>query len=38
MDQYSATSIFNDIKRAAQETGIKKRVYPHILRRIPKQK
>jgi integrase/recombinase XerD len=31
-DQYSATSIFNDIKNAAQKAGIKKRVYPHILR------
>ncbi|MGD9557667.1 MAG: tyrosine-type recombinase/integrase [Mangrovibacterium sp.] len=30
--QYSATSIFNDIKRAAKKAGIKKRVYPHILR------
>jgi len=30
--QYSATSIFNDIKNAAQKAGIKKRVYPHILR------
>ncbi len=30
--KYSATSIFNDIKNAAQRAGIKKRVYPHILR------
>lgn len=30
--QYSATSIFNVIKHAAQKAGIKKRVYPHILR------
>lgn len=31
-EKYSATSIFNDIKRAAQKAEIKKRVYPHILR------
>lgn len=30
--QYSATSIINDIKNAARKAGIKKRVYPHILR------
>jgi site-specific recombinase XerD len=30
--QYSATSILNDIKDAAIKAGIKKRVYPHILR------
>ena len=30
--QYSATSILNDIKNAAKKAGIKKRVYPHILR------
>ncbi len=29
---YSATSILNDIKNAALKAGIKKRVYPHILR------
>ena len=31
-NQYSATSILNDIKNAAKRAGIKKRVYPHILR------
>ena len=30
--QYRATSILNDIKLAATKAGIKKRVYPHILR------
>jgi len=30
--QYSATSIFNVIKNSASKAGIKKRVYPHILR------
>ncbi len=30
--QYSATSISNDIKNAAYKAGIKKRVYPHMLR------
>ena len=30
--QYSATSIFNVIKNTARKAGIKKRVYPHILR------
>jgi integrase/recombinase XerD len=30
--QYSATSISNDIKNAARKAGITKRVYPHILR------
>ena len=30
--QYSATSISNDIKNAAKKAGIRKRVYPHILR------
>lgn len=31
-DQYSATSIFRVVKRTAKKAGIKKRVYPHILR------
>jgi len=31
-EKYSATSIYNDIKLAATKAGIKKRVYPHILR------
>ena len=30
--QYSATSLSNEIKNAAFKAGIKKRVYPHILR------
>lgn len=30
--QYSASSILNDVKHAAARAGIKKRVYPHILR------
>ncbi|MEF8846494.1 MAG: tyrosine-type recombinase/integrase [Bacteroidales bacterium] len=30
--QYSATSIFNVVKNTAKKAGIKKRVYPHILR------
>jgi len=30
--QYSATSIYNTVKDLAQKAGIKKRVYPHILR------
>ncbi len=30
--QYSATSILNDVKNAARRAGIKKRVYPHMLR------
>jgi site-specific recombinase XerD len=30
--QYSATSIFNTVKDTAKKAGIKKRVYPHILR------
>ena len=30
--QYSATSIYNTIKKAARIANIKKRVYPHILR------
>ena len=30
--QYSATSIVNDVKNAAKRAEIKKRVYPHILR------
>jgi site-specific recombinase XerD len=30
--QYSATSIFNIVKDNAKKAGIKKRVYPHILR------
>ena len=30
--QYSATSIVNDVKNAAKRAGIKKNVYPHILR------
>ena len=29
---YSATSILKDVKNAAKRAGIKKRVYPHILR------
>ncbi|MEN8117842.1 MAG: site-specific tyrosine recombinase/integron integrase [Bacteroidota bacterium] len=31
-NQYSPTSILNVVKKAAQLAGIKKRVYPHILR------
>lgn len=31
-NQYSATSILRDIKNAAKRAGIRKRVYPHILR------
>ena len=30
--QYSATSILNDVKKAAAKAGIKKRVFTHILR------
>lgn len=30
--QYSATSIFNDIKYAVQKTGLSKRFYPHVAR------
>ena len=30
--QYSATSIYNVVKNAAGKAGIKKRIYPHILR------
>jgi integrase/recombinase XerD len=31
-EQYSSTSISNVIKNAAKKAGIKKRVFPHILR------
>jgi integrase/recombinase XerD len=31
-EQYSATSVFNVVKRTARNAGIKKKVYPHILR------
>ena len=31
-NQYSATSIFNVVKNTAKKAGIKKWVYPHILR------
>ena len=30
--QYSATSIYNVVKNTARKAGIKKRIYPHILR------
>jgi site-specific recombinase XerD len=31
-DQYSATSIYNMVKDYARKAGIKKRVYPHLIR------
>ena len=31
-EQYSSTSIVNIVKKAAKRAGVKKRVYPHILR------
>jgi len=30
--KYSATSVYNVIKKTAEDAGIRKRVYPHILR------